>query len=208
MTMTETQIERALRQGAPAHDPQAAAAAAQRVALAAGRDGVADLAYSVIPSPLGELAGVRSRRGLVCLHYRPERVDDLLERLASRLSPRIVESPARLDDVRRELDEYFSGRRRDFDVPIDWSLTRGFSQRVLRETARIPFGRVATYTQVATRAGSPRAVRAAGNALASNPIPIVVPCHRVLRTGGGLGGYAGGLERKEELLALEGVALG
>ena len=121
---------------------------------------------------------------------------------------RVLEAPGRLDEVRRELDEYFEGRRTEFDVPVDWSLTRGFGRRVLRETARISYGQVRTYTEVATGAGSPRAVRAAGNALGANPVPIVVPCHRVLRIGGNLGGYGGGLDRKEFLLKLEGALPG
>jgi methylated-DNA-[protein]-cysteine S-methyltransferase len=135
--------------------------------------------------------------------FRPE--DDVLEDLAHRLSPRVLRVPSRLDDARRELDEYFAGRRSEFDLPIDWSLTRGFGGDVLRQTARIPFGSTSTYAEVATGAGSPRAVRAAGNALGANPIPVVVPCHRVLRTGGALGGYTGGVERKQFLLRLEGA---
>jgi methylated-DNA-[protein]-cysteine S-methyltransferase len=123
------------------------------------------------------------------------------------VSPRVLEAPARLDGVRRQLDDYFEGRRREFDLPIDWALTAGFTRKVLQATARIPFGAVSSYREVATEAGSPRAVRAAGNALGHNPIPIVVPCHRVLRTGGNLGGYTGGLEKKETLLRLEGVLM-
>ena len=114
-------------------------------------------------------------------------------------------APARLDEPRRELDQYFEGRRTKFELPIDWSHLRGFTQKVLRETARIDFGELRTYADVAAGAGSPRAVRAAGNALGANPMPIVVPCHRVVRTGGGIGGYTGGLERKEFLLRLEGT---
>ena len=114
--------------------------------------------------------------------------------------------PARLNGLRRELDQYFDGGRRSFDLAIDWGLVRGFGRQVLAETARIPFGRVSTYRDVATAAGSPRGMRAAGNALGANPVPIVVPCHRVLRTGGGLGGYTGGIERKQFLLALERTA--
>ena len=110
--------------------------------------------------------------------------------------------------MQRELDEYFEGRRRDFELALDWSLTSdGFGRRVLKATAEIPFGEVSTYTGVAAEAGSPRAVRAAGNALGANPLPVVVPCHRVLRSGGGLGGYTGGLEKKEQLLRLEGVLI-
>ena len=128
-----------------------------------------------------------------------------MEELATRISPRVLEAPARLDPVRRELDEYFEGRRHEFDLPVDWSVLRGFTRGVLRATAKIGFGETGTYASVATAAGSPRAARAAGNSLGSNPMPIVVPCHRVLRTGGGIGGYTGGLERKQFLLRLEGV---
>jgi methylated-DNA-[protein]-cysteine S-methyltransferase len=127
-----------------------------------------------------------------------------LERLAAGVSPRILAAPRRLDPARRELDEYFAGRRREFDLPLDWQLVRGFSRRVLEATARVPFGGLASYREMATAAGSPRAVRAAGNALGHNPLPIVVPCHRIVRTGGALGGYTGGLERKRALLAIEG----
>ena len=119
------------------------------------------------------------------------------------MSPRILEAPARLDDVRRELDEYFDGERTRFDVALDMQLTHGFTRKVLRVTSRIPFGSVSTYKDVARRAGNDRAYRAAGNALGANPIPIVVPCHRVLHADGGLGGYGGGLDVKRFLLHLE-----
>ena len=131
--------------------------------------------------------------------------DDVLAELAAEISPRVLESARSTEDVRRELEEYFDGKRRTFAVKVDLSAIQGFRRKVLQQTSRIPFGSVITYRDVATRAGSPRAVRAAGNALGANPVPIVVPCHRVVRTGGGLGGYTGGLERKEALLALEGV---
>jgi methylated-DNA-[protein]-cysteine S-methyltransferase len=203
-----THLEHVLRDSAPAGDAGAAAIAARRVAARADEEGAADVAYAVLPSPLGALAGVCTRRGLLCLSYRVERLDELLEGLAAAVSPRILESPARLDAVARELDEYFAGRRRRFELPIDWSLSRGFARRVLRATAKVPYGTATTYTEVAGRAGSPLAVRAAGNALAANPVPIVVPCHRVLRVGGGLGGYAGGLDRKRFLLELEGALEG
>ena len=161
------------------------------------------MAYAVVATPVGDLVAAATPRGLVLLGYEDGRLDERLELLARRVSPRVLEAPARLDAPRRQLDEYFEGRRRDFELPIDWVLVRGFGREVLRATARIPYGQVATYRDVATEAGSPRAVRAAGNALGANPMPIVVPCHRVVRTGGGLGGYTGGLERKERLLALE-----
>lgn len=198
-------IERALAGAAPAAHGEEAAAAARRLVARAGREGLIDVAYASVESPLGLLVAAVTRRGLVRLAYHDERLDALLEDLAGRISPRIVEDPPRLDDVRRQLDEYFEGRRRRFDLTIDWALTRGFGRRVLRATARIPYGAVASYREVAERAGNPRAARAAGGALGANPIPIVVPCHRVVRTGGDLGGYTGGIERKELLLGVEGV---
>jgi methylated-DNA-[protein]-cysteine S-methyltransferase len=194
-------IETALREAA-ATLPSAAALDLQRVA----GEGLLDVAYATVDSPLGPLVVAATPRGLVRLAYTGSRDEgEVVEDLAGKLSPRILEAPERLDDVRRELDEYFEGRRVDFEVPIDWSLTHGFTGKVLRQTARIGYGKTSTYAEVAGRAGSPRAVRAAGNALGSNPIPVVVPCHRVLRTGGALGGYTGGVERKEFLLRLEGV---
>jgi methylated-DNA-[protein]-cysteine S-methyltransferase len=119
------------------------------------------------------------------------------------VSPRVVEAPARLDNAARELDQYFRGKREGFTTPIDWALSRGFFRKVLEATARIGYGEVSTYAGVAKAAGNEKAVRAAGNGLGSNPLPVVVPCHRVLRSGGQLGGYTGGLERKEFLLDLE-----
>jgi methylated-DNA-[protein]-cysteine S-methyltransferase len=187
-----------------------AAARAARVAARAADEGIADVAYALVDTPAGRLVAARTPRGLVRLAYADWSggVDEVLGALAARLSPRIVEAPARLDDTRRELDEYFTGRRRSFDLDIDWSLVPPFGRRVLQATAAIPFGATSTYAQIAAAAGSPRGSRAAGNALGANPIPIVVPCHRVLRTGGGLGGYTGGLSRKELLLGIEGVVLG
>jgi methylated-DNA-[protein]-cysteine S-methyltransferase len=171
-------------------------------------EGLVDVAYTSVDSPLGPLVVAATPRGLVRVSYTEFRGEEgVLEELARRVSPRVLEAPARLDPVRRELDEYFEGQRQGFDVPIDWSYLAGFTREVLRATARIGFGQVSTYAGVAAEAGSPRAVRAAGNALGANPMPVVVPCHRVLRTGGTLGGYTGGLERKEFLLRLEGALL-
>ena len=168
-------------------------------------EGLLDVAYASVDSPLGPLTVAGTSAGLVRVAYADYRSqDEILEDLAARVSPRVLEAPARLDPVRRELDEYFEGRRTSFDVPIDWTLTRGFTREVLKATARIPYGEVGSYASVAGQAGSPRAVRAAGNALGANPMPVVVPCHRVLRSGGALGGYTGGIERKEFLLRLEG----
>ena len=179
--------------------------AAERFAARAEAEGLLDIAYTVEDSPVGPLMLAATKRGLVELGFEGRRELDLyLERLTRKLSPRVLEAPARLDPVRRELDEYFEGRRTRFDVPLDWSLSKGFTQRILRATAKVPYGEVSTYRQMAAKAGNERAVRAAGNALGANPIPIVVPCHRILRTGGSLGGYGGGPERKEFLLRLEG----
>lgn len=183
-----------------------AAAAAARFAATAP----ADVHYALVDTPVGRLVAARTKRGLARLAYEDFNggVDVVLQALADRLSPRILERPAQLDDVRRELDEYFAGRRRTFDLPLDLSIVRGeFGRRILRACSSIPFGEVSTYREMAASAGSIAAVRAAGNALGANPIPIVVPCHRVLRTGGGMGGYTGGLQRKERLLQLEGISL-
>jgi len=166
-------------------------------------EGLLDVAYAQVDSPLGPLTLAASRRGLLLVAYPERPLDTVLARLARDVSPRVLEAPARLDPVRRELEEYFEGRLRRFTTKIDWALTRGFGRKVLQSTNRIPYGQVRTYGQVAESAGSARAVRAAGNGLGSNPMPVVVPCHRVVRTGGGLGGYTGGLERKEALLAIE-----
>jgi methylated-DNA-[protein]-cysteine S-methyltransferase len=181
--------------------------AAERFAARAAEEGLLDVAYAVVDSPLGKLLAARTKRGLVELAYGGEQPDPMLEELSTKLSPRVLEAPARLDDVRRQLEEYFEGKRTSFEVPLDWSLSKGFTQRILQATAKVPFGELATYRDVAAKAGNERAVRAAGNALGSNHMPIVVPCHRIIRTGGALGGYTGGVERKEFLLRLEGVLL-
>ena len=186
---------------------KASANAARRLAGQADAAGLMDVAYAETDSPFGKLLVASTRRGLVQLAYPNKDRDDLLRDLADRVSPRVLESPAKLDHVRRQLDEYFAKERQGFDLDIDFALTQGFFRKVLRATAKIPYGQVSTYRLVATRAGSPRASRAAGNALGSNPIPIVVPCHRVIHSTGGLGGYTGGLDRKVFLLELEGAAL-
>jgi methylated-DNA-[protein]-cysteine S-methyltransferase len=201
-----SKIESALRRGAPGDGEARAAEAARRLAERAAAEGIADVAYAEVDSPLGRLLVARTRRGLVRLAFEEEGADPVLAQLAARVSPRVVAAPAQLDAERRELDEYFEGRRQSFDVALDLRLTGGFRRRVLGVAARIPYGEVLSYGQVAAAAGNPRAFRAAGGALGSNPVPIVIPCHRVLRTGGGLGGYGGGLERKRWLLGLEGAA--
>ena len=199
---SEDEIRRALSRAGDELDGRALSAA---IAERAEGEGLLDLAYCEVESPLGTLLAVATSTGLVKLGYPNVPAEEQLEELAARVSPRLLEAPARLDPLRRELDQYFAGERRDFDLALDWRLTAGFVQRVLRETARIPFGQTRSYAEMASSAGSPRAFRAAGSALGANPIPIVVPCHRVLRSGGGLGGYGGGLAVKEQLLRLEGV---
>jgi methylated-DNA-[protein]-cysteine S-methyltransferase len=200
-----TTIEQLLKRGPDVTDDARRAAA--RAAEAARGEGLVDVSYVVEPSPLGDLVLAVTPRGLVRIAYGANvATDAVLDELAQRISPRVLESPSALDEVRRELDEYFAGRRTTFDLPIDWRLHDGFSRRVLRATSRIPYGHVLSYGQVAAKAGSPRAHRAAGNALGANKMPIVVPCHRVVRTGGALGGYTGGIERKKYLLGLEGLS--
>ena len=201
-------LEAALRSSASALPDAASPELDRLLAERAAAEDLLDVAYATLDSPLGPLVVAATPRGLVRVAYVGSKTDaEVLEQLARKVSPRVLEAPARLDDVRRELDEYFEGRRTDFDLPLDWALTRGFTSKVLQATARIEFGSTSTYAEVAGQAGSPRAVRAAGNALGANPFPVVVPCHRVLRTGGALGGYTGGLERKEYLLRLEGVLI-
>jgi methylated-DNA-[protein]-cysteine S-methyltransferase len=183
--------------------------AAELVGVRAARAGLIDVAYATVDTPVGALILATTRTGLVRLAFPEEGLDHVLEDLAASLSPRVLENPRMTDPVRRELDAYFEGRRRTFRSAIDWSLASGrFSRRVLEETARIPFGSVSTYGDVAGRAGSPRAARAAGNALHDNPVPIVVPCHRVVPSSGGIGKYGGNEWRKAYLLRLEGALAG
>lgn len=197
-------IEERLRTGIAGDHPSDAIAGFVRRAV---REGTADLLYAPVDTPVGRLLAVMSRVGLVQLRYADGDVDALLEEVAGAVSPRVLRDPDGLPSVRAELHAYFAGERRRFDLPIDWTLVRGeFARRVLEAARAIPYGQVASYRQVAEAAGNARASRAAGNALGANPLPIVVPCHRVVRTGGGLGGYTGGLERKRRLLALEGAA--
>jgi len=168
--------------------------------------GVMRVAFATVDSPVGSLVVAATPRGIVMVAFPEEGIDHVLRELAEAVSPQIVEDPKALDRVRREMDEYFEGRRRRFTTRVDWTLApRGFPRRVLEETARIPYGSVSTYGDVAKRAGSPRAARAAGNALHDNPVPIVVPCHRVVPAGGGIGQYGGNEWRKEFLLNLEGA---
>jgi methylated-DNA-[protein]-cysteine S-methyltransferase len=169
----------------------------------AAAEGLLDVAYTTADSPFGPLLLARTDRGLVRVGLPNQDAEALLADLAARVSPRVLEAPKELDEVRRELDLYFEGKLNRFDLPLDWRLSGGFRQRVLQAINRIPYGETRSYTEMARKAGNERAVRAAGTACGSNPIPLVVPCHRVLRTGGALGGYGGGLPMKEALLELE-----
>ncbi len=169
-------------------------------------EGLIDVAYVREDSPLGPLLLAATPRGLVRVAYLGPEVSDedtVLTDLAARISPRVLAAGGRLDPARRELEEFFARRRHGFEIPLDWRLIVGFARDVLGATHRIPFGEVSSYKSVADAAGNPRAFRAAGTALGKNPLPIVIPCHRVLHTGGGLGGYTGGTWRKQLLLEIE-----
>ncbi len=196
-----------LRAGPAGADPEAHRRARAAAAAAADRLGLADVACGAVDSPVGTLHVAATDAGVVCIAWAG---DDWQARVAATVSPRIVEAPARVDEARRQLDQYFAHQRRAFELTLDWRLSGGFRRQVLQALAEVPFGVVVTYGELAERVGRPGAARAVGSAMAANPVPIVVPCHRVLRTGGGLGGYSGrgGLGTKRALLALEGVVLG
>jgi len=183
---------------------RAAAAAIPDLAVA---DGLLDVAIGTVASPIGELRVAVTPRGLACVAFEDEYFDRMLERIARRISPRILPSPKVTDAWRRELDEYFEARRTRFDLRVDRRLIHGIAQDVLRQTSKIPYGEVTTYGTIAGEIGQPKAARAVGRALGSNPIPIVIPCHRVIGASGKLTGYTGGLDRKIALLELEGVIL-
>jgi methylated-DNA-[protein]-cysteine S-methyltransferase len=199
--MTTDPIAAELRRSAPATDPAADLAAAIERAEA---EGLVDVAWAEADTPIGPLLLAATDAGLVRVAFERERADEVLGELATRIAPRVVASSGRLDPLRRQLDEYFEGQRDHFDLPLDWRLSSGFRRTVLeRLYATVPYGRTVSYLELATIVGNPKASRAVGTAMATNPIPVVVPCHRVLRTGGALGGYGGGLLVKERLLALE-----
>nr|WP_315850417.1 methylated-DNA--[protein]-cysteine S-methyltransferase [Clavibacter phaseoli] len=189
-----------------AADPTAPALDALRLRLAdrAEVDGALDVGFTTIDSPVGPLLLAATERGLIRVAYSREDHDTVLGDLAQRLGPRILRAPKRLDQAARELDEYFAGRRRSFDLPLDRRLSTGFRDRVQRLLPDIPYGSTRTYREVAETAGSPAATRAVGTACSTNPLPVVIPCHRVLRSDGTLGGYIGGLAAKTTLLELEG----
>ena len=175
----------------------------ERLADAAQAEGVLDVAYRTVDSPVGPLLLAATEQGLVRVAYRSEDHDAVLQTLADRISPRILHAPARLDTAARELEEYFTGARHAFDIPLDWRLSAGFRATVLHRLPDIAYGHTASYAAVAALAGNPKAVRAVGSACATNPLPVVVPCHRVVRSDGSMGGYLGGIEAKHTLLTLE-----
>ena len=177
-----------------------------RLAAAAQHKGILDIAYRVVDSPVGALLLAATELGLVRVAYASEGHDTVLQSLADKISPRILRAPGRLDTVARQLDEYFAAKRQEFSVPLDWRLSAGFRNAVLRHLPEIGYGRTASYAAVARLAGNPNAVRAVGSACATNPLPVVVPCHRVVRSDGAMGGYLGGPEAKRLLLTLEAAA--
>jgi methylated-DNA-[protein]-cysteine S-methyltransferase len=206
--LTEKQLQTLLQQPQAGPDLDRAV---QGLLARAERDGLIDVAYAMVDSPFGELLVARTNRGVVRVALpiegdRRRPPEEVLEELAAGVSPRVLESPKRLDEERRELEQYFEGRRRKFDLPVDWALyPAGFRGRALRAVARIPYGKVKTYAEIAKQAGNPRAFRAAGTACGTNPVPLIVPCHRVIQSGGGIGQYGGGPEMKQALLDLEGA---
>jgi methylated-DNA-[protein]-cysteine S-methyltransferase len=178
-----------------------------RLAAAAERDDLLDVAYRTVDSPIGTLLIAATPTGLVRVAFSSEGHDDVLQNLSDRISSRVLHAPARLDAVTRQLDEYFAGSRHSFDVPLDWQLSKGFRRVVLEHLAAdISYGSTASYGTLARLSGSPRAVRAVGTTCATNPIPVVVPCHRVVRSDGTMGNYRGGPAAKRALLDLEGAA--
>jgi methylated-DNA-[protein]-cysteine S-methyltransferase len=177
-----------------------------RLAVAAQRDGILDVAYRTIDSPVGPLLLAATEAGLVRIAYASEDHDAVLQSLADRISPRVLNAPGRLDGAARELDEYFAGQRRGFDLPLDWQLSAGFRRAVLSHLGEIGYGQTASYAAVAALAGNPKAVRATATACATNPLPLVVPCHRVIYSDGRIGRYLGGPAAKRALLLLEAAA--
>jgi methylated-DNA-[protein]-cysteine S-methyltransferase len=190
----------------PAADEGTSARLHARLVTEAERDGVLDVAYRTIATPIGELLLAGTGRGLVRVAFPQQGHDEVLASLAQTVSPRILRAPGRLDQVSRQLEEYFDGRRAVFDLPLDFRLAAGFRRAVLAHLPAIPYGHTESYAQVAAAAGNPKAVRATGTACARNPLPVVVPCHRVVRSDGTAGGYAGGPDAKRALLALESAA--
>jgi methylated-DNA-[protein]-cysteine S-methyltransferase len=202
-----SKVETALRSGPPS-EPGSLEGALAEFRRRADREGLIEVAWAEVDTPVGPMLLAATEQGLVRVALSKAEEDAFLEDLAGSISPRVVEHPKMLDPVRRQFDQYFEGKRTVFDVNVDWRLSHGFRRSVLEILHdQVPFGHVVSYKDLAERAGHPKASRAVGTAMATNPVPIVVPCHRVLRTGGALGGYGGGLDMKLHLLRLEGALL-
>jgi methylated-DNA-[protein]-cysteine S-methyltransferase len=202
---TETALRQALRAAA---SEEALAGANAKLVERAEREGLVEVAYGSVDSPYGELFLAMTEAGVVKLGLPKLGTDGLLEELSEAISPRLLAAPKRLDGARRELDAYFEGTLKRFETPVDWRLSRGFTDKVLHVVARIPYGSTLSYGEVAERAGNPRAFRAAGTACGANPVPLIVPCHRVVQAGGKPGNYGGGPEMKLGLLRMEDAARG
>ncbi len=190
----------------PVIDAEATRRLHDRLARDAEKVGLLDVAYRTIDTPVGTLLLAATAQGLVRVAYEREDHAKVLERLAREISPRVLHAPARLDAAAQEIDEYFAGLRQAFDLPLDFSLARGFRRLVLTRLPQIGYGQTASYAAIATVAGNPKAVRAVGTACATNPLPVVVPCHRVVRSDGSIGQYVGGADAKKALLTLEAAA--
>jgi methylated-DNA-[protein]-cysteine S-methyltransferase len=203
MSHNEDPLATALRDALPAVTESQLRALRERLAESADSGGLLDVAYRTLDTPVGSLLLAATPRGLVRVGYDSQGHQQVLASLAAAISPRILNAPRRLDPAARELDEYFSGRRRRFDLPLDLSLAKGFRRTVLGYLPGIGYGQTASYSAVAAAAGRPRAVRAVGTACATNPLPVVLPCHRVIRADGSSGSYAGGQAAKRFLLNLE-----
>ncbi|MFC4564897.1 methylated-DNA--[protein]-cysteine S-methyltransferase [Nocardiopsis mangrovi] len=204
-TASNPEAERLLA-GVSEREEPALARLRERLAARAGREGILDVAYRTIDTPVGSLLLASTEEGLIRVAYAVQDHQAVLAQLADKVGPRILEAPPRLEDAVRQMEEYFAGRRTRFDLPLDRRLSRGFRRDVLDHLPRIAYGRTESYAEVAAASGSPKAVRAVGTACATNPLPVVVPCHRVVRSDGSPGGYAGGEAAKLALLALERAA--
>jgi len=206
MTAPSTSADHDLFAALPEVDEEAQHRLHARLAAAADKAGVLDVAYRVIDTPVGALLLAATEKGLVRVAYAREGHDTVLDQLANSVSPRVLRAPARLDVAAKEIDEYLAGRRRLFDLPLDFQLSHGFRRTVLSHLPEIGYGTTASYAAIAAAAGNPKAVRAVGTACATNPLPLVVPCHRVVRSDGTLGQYVGGTDVKKALLTLEAAA--
>jgi methylated-DNA-[protein]-cysteine S-methyltransferase len=187
----------------PPPDEEEIAALFERLAARAEDEGLLDVAYRTLDTPVGTLLLAATPDGLVRIAYEREGLDEVLRDLADKISPRILETPRRLDDVSRELEEYFDGQRTAFDLPLDLRLSAGFRRSVLSYLPAIGYGETASYRAVAAAVENPKAVRAVGSACATNPLPVVIPCHRVIRSDGQIGAYLGGSQVKHQLLEME-----